>query len=113
MDYEIEFYTTPDGKCPLDEFLDGMPEKHAAKAEKFMELLEEKGPDLPRPFADAVRGKIRELRVGIQHHEYRFLYFFFKRVIVMTHGFLKKSDRVPQAELDLAQRYMDDYLGRN
>ena len=113
MRYEIEFYTTASGQCPMDAFLDQMPVKHAAKAEKFMGLLEEKGPDLPRPFADIVRGKIRELRVAFHHHEYRFLYFFFSKIIVMTHGFLKKSDKVPEGEIDQAQKYMDDYLGRN
>jgi len=75
-----------------------------------MELLEERGPDLPRPFADTVRGKIRELRVSFQHHEYRFLYFFFGRIIVMTHGFLKKSDKVPAGEINRAQKCMDNFL---
>lgn len=112
MNYQIEFYTKPNGERPMDFFLDAMPEKHSAKIEKYMEYLEEKGPNLPRPFADVLRGKIRELRVAIQHHDYRMLYFFFNKIIVMTHGFLKKSDKVPEAEIALANKYMDDYLGR-
>jgi len=74
-EYEIEYYVTADGECPVREMLDAMPPKHEVKARKFFELLEEKGPNLPRPYADAVRGKIRELIVDIHHHGYRFLYF--------------------------------------
>lgn len=113
MAYEIEFYETPEGKCPTDSFLDEMPEKHAAKIERFLELLEEKGPDLPRPYADTVRNKIREFRVAIEHHNYRLLYFFFGKAIVITHGFLKKSDAVPETQVQKAQGYMDEYLTRH
>ena len=112
MSYELQFYRTADGKCPVDWFLDGLPERHAAKVERFMELLERKGPDFPRPYADVARGKIRELRIGFGHHEYRFLYFFSGKNIVITHGFLKKTDRLPEGEIDRAQRCMDEYLAR-
>ncbi|MBI5239610.1 MAG: type II toxin-antitoxin system RelE/ParE family toxin [Elusimicrobia bacterium] len=90
-----------------------MPAKHEAKAQKFLHLLEERGPSLPRPYADALRGKIRELVVDIQHHGYRFLYFFSGRTIVMTHGFLKKTQQTPVEEISRAEKYMDDWLRRD
>ncbi len=95
------------------DLLGKMPEKHEAKAAKFFALLRDKGPNLPRPYADVLRGKIRELVVDFQHHGYRFLYFFSGRTIVITHGFLKKTPRTPPAEIDRAERYMSDWLGRN
>ena len=61
--YKIIFYEDSKGKCPVDEFLDEMKPKIRAKVEKWMVKLEEEGPGLPRPFADIVRGKIRELRI--------------------------------------------------
>lgn len=111
-EYEIEYYTTAGGDCPVKEMLDAMPLKHTIKVGKFFELLEEKGPVLPRPYADAVQGKIRELVVDIQHHGYRFLHFYAGKTIVMTHGFLKKTPRTPPAEIERAERYMRDWLGR-
>lgn len=111
-EYEIEYYVTLGGECPIREALAGMPEKHEAKALKFFQLLEELGPDLPRPYADVVRGKIRELVVDIQHHGYRFLYFYAGKTIVMTHCFLKKTRRTPPEEIDRAERCMDDWMGR-
>lgn len=102
QNYEIEYYVAASGACPVKELLDSMPLKHEAKALKFFALLEEKGPDLPRPYADALHGKIRELVVDIQHHGYRFLHFYAGRTIVMTHGFLKKT-----------QKTTTDWLRRN
>lgn len=110
-EYEIEYYASVGGECPVKDMLDAMPLKHEAKARKFFELLEERGPALPRPYADAVRGKIRELVVDIQHHGYRFLHFYAGKTIVMTHGFLKKTRRTPQAEIERAERYMEEWLG--
>lgn len=106
------YYTTAGGDCPVQELLDGMPLKHEVKVRKFFELLEEKGPVLPRPYADAVHGKIRELVVDIQHHGYRFLHFYAGKTIVMTHGFSKKTPRTPPSEIERAERYMRDWLGR-
>ena len=111
--YEIRLYTTVSGDSPARDLFEAMPERHAAKATKFFTLLRDEGPNLPRPYADALRGKIRELVVDIQHHGYRFLYFFAGRTIVITHGFLKKTPRTPPAEIDRAERYMADWLRRN
>lgn len=80
---------------------------------KFFELLEEKGPNLPRPYADTVHGKIRELVIDIQHHGYRFLHFYAGKTIVITHGFLKKTQKTPPAEIERAERYISDWLRRN
>ena len=92
--------------------MDGLLLKVRAKAEKWMEKLEEEGPNLPRPYADVVRGKIRELRVSFTSNEYRFLYFFFGRRIIITHGFLKKTRQIARGEIERAERTMRDFLQR-
>jgi DNA-binding XRE family transcriptional regulator/mRNA-degrading endonuclease RelE of RelBE toxin-antitoxin system len=75
-EYEVLFYTKADGTCLTDCFLDSLPIKARAKIEKWIELLEEEGPDLPRPYADVLRDKVRELRVKSGPAHYRLLYFF-------------------------------------
>ena len=111
--YEVLFYTTQSGDCPTDEFLDELQAKVRAKVEKWIEQLEREGPSLPRPYADVVKGKIRELRVGFGSNHYRFLYFFHGRKIVMTHGFMKKTDKVPASEIERAQKNMHDFIERH
>ncbi len=111
-EYEVLFYEAQEGECPVQEFLDNLAPKVRGKAAKWLELLEREGPNLPRPYADVVRGKIRELRVGFGGMHHRFLYFFHGKRIVVTHGFVKKSATVPEAELARAERLMTDFYRR-
>ncbi|MBU1122881.1 MAG: type II toxin-antitoxin system RelE/ParE family toxin [Candidatus Omnitrophica bacterium] len=67
---------------------------------------------MPRPYADVVQGKIRELRIRFGSNFYRFLYFFFGKKIIITHGFSKKTDNIPQREIVRAERLMQDFLER-
>ncbi len=110
--YEVYYYEDPKHRCPAEDFLDSLPVKIRAKAGKWIQLLEEEGPNLPRPYADVLRDKIRELRLKFGSGQYRFLYFFHGKIIVLTHGFIKKTDRVPEEEIERAIRLMNDFLIR-
>lgn len=107
--YQVLFYKCPGGKCPAEEFLDALPVKVRAKTAKWIEKLEEFGPALPRPYPDIVRGKIRELRVIFASAQYRLLYFFYGKYIIITHGFIKKTDEVPDKELNKTENMMQDF----
>ena len=111
--YEVEFYTTARGECFVDEYLDEMLPKHRAKVEKWIEKLEEHGPHLPRPYADVLDGPIRELRIQFGNLRYRILYFFHRKIVLLTHGIIKKTGPVPPEEIDRAKRYMNDWLSRH
>ena len=113
MLYDIVFYETAAGRSPVDEFLDLLQPKARAKVEKWMAKLERDGPDLPRPYADIVSGKIRELRVLFASQHYRFLYFFYGKTIIITGGFIKKTDAVPVQEINRAENCMNDFLNRH
>jgi len=90
--YKVIFYQTKSNYCPVDEFLDSLNTKHRAKVLRWLEQLEIMGPNLKRPFADIVKGKIRELRIPFGSNTYRIFYFFFiKRSIILTHGIFKKN----------------------
>ncbi len=58
----VEFYETEDGKKPIEEFLDSLNEKMAAKMVGLMELLEEKGNELRMSYSEALGDGIFELR---------------------------------------------------
>ena len=108
------FYRTPRGESPVDEFLDNLEKRARTKVLKWLGLLEEQGPVLPRPYADVLEEPIRELRVGLGRVEARLLYFFHKRtVVVVTHGFLKETRAVPPAEIERALRARADWLNRH
>ena len=103
--YRIEFYRTSRGEEPVRRFLDELDRKLRIKAGRWLGMLEEYGPNLPRPYADVLDGPIRELRVGHGRLSVRLLYFFHANtIIVLAHGFLKKTDAVPPGEIEAAHR---------
>jgi phage-related protein len=111
--YNLIFYTAERGDSPLDDFLDGIDKKSRAKVAAYLSLLEEQGPNLKRPYADIVKGKIRELRIHHSSNQYRVLYFFHIRdQIVFVHAFYKKTQQVRRKDIDLAEKRMEDWMRR-
>lgn len=108
--YRAEFYLTPGGDCPARVFLAQLPVKIRAKTAKWLQLLQEQGPDLKRPYADTLQGGIRELRVSFGRIEVRLLYFIEDKAIVLTHGFIKRTGHTPAAEIERAKKYRDDWF---
>ena len=111
--YNIVFYTAERGDSPLDDFLDGLDKKSRAKVAAYLSLLEEQVPNLKRPYADIVRGKIRELRIHHSSNQYRILYFFqVVDQIVIVHAFSKKTQQLKKKDIDLAEKRMEDWMRR-
>ena len=110
--YAIIFYKTLRGEEPARLFIDELHNNVKAKVDRWLKKLEEHGPGLPRPFSDVLRDKIRELRVSHGRLEVRLLFFFCRKYIILTHGFLKKTEQTPAAEIERAVRYMNDFLFR-
>ena len=111
--YIVVFYKSTNNRCPINEFLDSLQLKPRAKIMRWIEQLELKGPGLKRPFADIVNGKIRELRVVFGGNAYRILYFFFMdKRIILTHGFKKKTKKIPAGEIAKAENIMVDFIKR-
>lgn len=111
--YNLIFYTSERGDSPVDDFLDALDKKSRAKVAAHLSLLEEQGPNLKRPYADVVRGKIRELRIHQSSNQYRILFFFQARdQIVLVHAFSKKTQQLKEKGIELAERRMEDWIRR-
>ena len=61
--YSVHFYRDERGDLPVKGFINEFNKKSRAKIGQYIGLLGQYGLDLPRPYADHVRDKIRELRV--------------------------------------------------
>lgn len=110
--FRIEFYTTENRKCQVRDFLRRAPKRHRAKIGRWILKLEEEGHYLPRPYADTLESGIRELRIPIEHHQYRLLHFIHHIAVVITNAFLKKGDKVPDKEIKIAKHCRADWLRR-
>jgi phage-related protein len=109
--FDLIFFTTERGDSPIDEFLDGLDKKLRAKVAAYLSLLEDEGTNLRRPYADVVRGKIRELRIHYSSNQYRVLYSFHVRdQIVLVHAFSKKTQQLKEKDIELSERRMADWM---
>jgi len=111
--WRVIYYETCSFDCPIARFLRGLDRRARAKVMAAIDLLEEEGAELRRPYADYLRDGIYELRVRVSRVRYRVLYFFCAGTdIVLAHAIMKESTRVPEAEIDRAMRCMKDWVGR-
>src|SRR5437867_8088920 len=99
---KVVFYREDDGAVPILEWLDSLQEKALDKCTVRIERLAALGHGFRRPEADLLRDGIYELRIGLQHVNYRILYFFHGRTAaVISHG-ITKEGRVPVKEIERA-----------
>ena len=112
--FELELYSTEDGKEPVADFLDSLDRKMNAKMIGMMELLEEKGTGLREPYSAPLEDGIFELRCKLGSNITRALYFFYvgKRIVV-TNGFVKKTQKTPPGEIKLAKERRKDWIKRH
>ena len=73
--WEAEFYRRSNGRCPTEKFLDRVPSSDLPHIDVKIELLQEQGPKLDRPYAAYLRDGIWELRVRVKKVRYRLFYF--------------------------------------
>lgn len=114
MSFCLEFYETDNGAKPVEEFLDSLDNKMAAKLIGLMEVLEEKGTELRLPYSEHLEDGIFELRCKQGSDITRVLYFFYVgKKIIATNGFVKKTQKTPSKELKLAKKRRTDWLKRH
>lgn len=70
---EIDFYSSPSGDEPVDEFLDSLPRKARQKCLAFIDRFREQGFSLPSGWVRKVASDVWELRPEWNGIEYRLL----------------------------------------
>ena len=111
--YAIEFYKTEAGKSPAKEFVLALDTKMKAKILRVFDMLEKNGPEVRMPHTEMLEDGIFEIRAKQGSDITRLLYFFrVGRKIIVTNGFVKKTQRTPLREIETAKRYRADYERR-
>ena len=109
--YIINFFKKQDGSCPVEEFLDSLDNKMRAKILLAIALLETNGPQLREPYSKPLGDGIFEIRAKQGNNITRTLYFFYDgKQIILTNGFVKKTQKTPSAENQRAKKYRAEYL---
>lgn len=94
-------------------YINKIPENHRQKVDDLIELLRVNRGILDYPFSSHLRGRIRELRIGIGNFKHRILYTLApdKQIILIT-AFLKKTKRVPSRIIDKAEKIIQLYFNQ-
>ena len=112
-DFEVIFYEKENGDCPVEEFIDSLDVKMRAKMIGLLELLEEKGNQLREPYSKPIDDGIFEIRCKAGNNITRVLYFFYyEGKIILTNGFIKKTQKTPPEEIKLAKERRADFKER-
>ena len=75
------------------------------------EMIEELGPNLGRPYVGTLGARLFEIRAKGREGIGRSIYCTVKgREVIILHSFVKKSQKTPKKDLDLARKRMKDIL---
>jgi hypothetical protein len=109
----VVYYEDSKGRSEVFDFIEKRKDRENAKILALLAILEEQGPQLPRPYADFLQDGIHELRIKLRGNQVRILFFFcYRNFIILTNVFIKTSDKVPLKEINKAKILRDDFLER-
>jgi phage-related protein len=111
---EIQFYRTAAGACPVEEFLDELNAKQAQKVLWVLKAVQEL-PQVPKQYFKKLEGTdgLWEVRAEFGGDAFRLLGFWDEgRLVILTNGFAKKTQKTPEREIALAEQRKRDHVNR-
>lgn len=104
MDWRVTFYSVS-----LEEEILLLPAGFVARFLRYAERMETYGPDLGMPHTRAMGEGLFELRLKATEGIARVFYCtLVGQRIVMLHQFIKKSEKIPRRELEIAKSRMKE-----
>ena len=100
---------TANGNCLAKEFIEGLAETDKKKVVTLLRRTADNGVPKNEEKFKHVKDKIFEFK----SYQVRILCFFDEgKLIILTHGFTKKRDKTPSAEIERAHKLMEEYQRR-
>jgi len=114
MDWQVVFYMDTGGNEPVKDFILEQPDGAIAEILHVFKLLREFNIQLGMPYVRKIdKSGLRELRIKHSSDLYRIFYFAYTgHKFVLLHAILKRSDRTPEGDIELAIKRMNDYKSR-
>jgi len=91
----------------LEKFISKLQKSTIAKVLHAIDLLEQFGSHLNLPHAKKINTNIHELRIKGKQ-EVRIFYTIKSNQIVLIHGFIKKTNKIPKKEITTATKKLLD-----
>lgn len=110
--WEVQFHETNNGKCPALDFIRSLTGENQIRIRERLRMVEQYGPRYDE-FSDQLTDDIWELRFRIKDGIVRLFYFYQpNHTIVVTHGVCKKYQKTKPRDIQLATRYMNEFLAK-
>jgi phage-related protein len=113
-EYFIDFVQLESGNVPFNKFLDSLTKLERTQVLALIEefrILKRKNETLPKNMSGYLKDGIFELKTKHENRISRSLYFFtIGKLIVFTNGFIKKTEKTPNEEIEKAIKYRNYYL---
>ena len=111
MEFEISFYKDKSGNSPIEEFLRELKRINNSLAEQALKglgKLKNRGYH-KEPLSKYLESDLWELRIKAGNDILRIIYTFAKgRIIILLHIFIKKKQKTPIGELELARKRLKE-----
>jgi phage-related protein len=110
------YYRDRRGAEPVNEFIEALPPKRAAKIDDYVEeYLNDRSANAPPPefpISSQIEGELRELRVRFGNTRYRVLYQRSENLVVLLHAIEKNTGAIADSDKGLAKQRMADFKRR-
>jgi len=112
VDWRIDYFREDSGRSPVESFVDTLSTEEKVDTMVGIDMLRSHGVSLGRPWVAPLGKGLWELRVRTRR-QLRILYFLnTQKIFVLLHAFVKKTRAVPDSEIRIATRRMNQFLGR-
>jgi len=110
---QVIYYTTIQGENPVSDFLDSLLQMQQAKILRILQYIDKYGISSVLPHTRKLTGTpLWEIRI-LGKDNLRVLYVIpVKNIVLVLHGFVKKKQKTPRKEIDIAVSRLKDWQSR-
>lgn len=107
----VRFFATDARSEPVREWLKGLSAQDRKTIGEDIKTVQFGWP-LGMPLVDHLEGDIWEVRIKLDNRIARVLFVIDKHTMILLHGFIKKSQKTPKPEIDLAKQRLKVLRGK-
>jgi phage-related protein len=107
----VRFFSTEAGSEPVREWLKGLSAQDRKTIGENIKTVQFGWP-LGMPLVAHLEGDIWEVRIKLDNRIARVLFVIDKHTMILLHGFIKKSQKTPKPEIDLAKQRLKALRGK-
>ena len=107
----VNFFATEAGSESVREWLKDLSAQDRKTIGEDIKTVQFGWP-LGMPLVDHIEGGIWEVRIKLDNRIARVLFVIVNKTMILLHGFIKKDQKTPKPELDLAKQRLKTLRGK-